>query len=236
MKAVSRKSFHWAVVWTLGLTGCNALGTDPLSPPHLRQAACAAQNVGKTLEEKMSPEYQEWLSDVKHFWRDTQEEFAYEYHVNNNWPWPYAPLAMHSARQPLDIQTENARQQLTTLWDYHFESGTGKLNSMGRKRLSDLVGQSPALGQTVFVQRVPSLAETDLRIDEVRKEIDIMDVEEVTFEVAVARVTPTVVSGTEAQNAVKLLTEPKKKDATGKESGSGSGASYGSGSTGSGSQ
>lgn len=199
--------------------GCAALSGDPLSPPHVRHASCATQNVGKAMEEKMSPDYQEWLAEVKHFCRDTRREFEDEYHKNAHWPNPYSTLAQQSVRQPLDLQAENARQQLATLWDYHFESGTGKLNSMGRKRLQDIIGQSGTLGHTVFVQRLPSADETSLRVDDVRSELDEMDLDEMTFEVAEARSNPSVLSGDEAKAAIKLMTEPKKKESAGTQSG-----------------
>lgn len=208
-----RKVGFLAVAGVWASAGCATISGDPLSPPHVRHAACATQNVGTALEEKMSPEYQEWLAEVKHFCRDTQREFEDEYHKNEHWPNPFSTLAQHSVRQPLELQAENARQQLATLWDYHFESGTGKLNSMGRKRLQDIVGQSGTLGHTVFVQRLPSADETGLRVDDVRIELDQMDLDEQTFEIAQARTIPSVVSGVEAQAAIKLITDPKKKEA-----------------------
>ena len=207
----------------LAAAGCATLSGDPLSPPHVRHASCATQNVGKAMEEKMSPEYQIWWEEVKHFGRDTKVEFEDEYHKNAYWPQPYDTLAQQSIRQPLDLQAENARQQLATLWDYHFETGTGKLNSMGRKRLQDIVGQSGTLGQTVFVQRLPSADETSIRVDAVRSELDEMDLDEMTFEVAEARSNPSVVSGDEAKAAIKLMTEPKKKEAAGSQNGAAGG-------------
>lgn len=203
----------------LAVAGCATLSGDPLSPPHVRHASCATQNVGRALEEKMSPEYQVWWEEVKHFGRDTKVEFEDEYHRNARWPQPYSTLAQHSVRQPLDVQADNARQQLATLWDYHFETGTGKLNSMGRKRLQDIVGQSGTLGHKVFVQRLPSSNETSLRVDDVRNELDQMDLDEMTFEVAEARSNPSVVSGEEAKAAIKLITAPKKKESAGTQSG-----------------
>jgi hypothetical protein len=213
---------------TMAVTGCASLCGDPLSPPHVRHVSSATVNVGKALEEKMSPEYQEWLAEVRHFWGDTKREFDDEYHKNAYWPQPYSTLAQRSVREPLDIQAQNAKQQLATLWDYHFESGTGKLNSMGRKRLQDIVGQSGTLGYTVFVQRLPSADETSLRVEDVRSELDQMDLDEQTFEVAQARSNPTVVSGIEAQAAIKLITDPKKKEGSGTTNGA-SASSGGSG-------
>lgn len=220
-----RKVGYLVSAGTLAFTGCASLSGDPLSPPHVRHASCATQNVAQAMEEKMSPEYQVWLEDVKHFCRDTQREFADEYHKNNNWPRPFGALAQHSVRQPLDQQAENARQQLATLWDYHFESATGMLNSMGRKRLADIVNQSGALGHTVFVQRLTSMHETNIRLTEVKKELDQMELDGETFEVAEARINPSVVSGPEAQQAIKLMTEPKKKESGGSQGGTGSGNS-----------
>jgi hypothetical protein len=218
-----RKVSFVAAAAALAAAGCATLSGDPLSPPHVRHASCATQNVGQALEEKMSPEYQEWWAEVKHFGRDTQREIEDDYHKNAYWPRPFDTHAQHSVRQPHDLQAENARQQLATLWDYHFETGTGKLNSMGRKRLQDIVGQSGTLGHTVFVQRLPSTDETSLRVDDVRTALDEMDLDEMTFEVAQARSNPSVVSGDEAKAAIKLMSEPKKKEAAGTQSGAASG-------------
>jgi hypothetical protein len=207
----------------LAASGCATLSGDPLSPPHVRHVACATQNVGEALEQKMSPEYQVWWEEVKHFGRDTQREFEDEYHKNAYWPRPYDSLAEQSVREPLQIQAQNARQQLATLWDYHFETGTGRLNSMGHKRLQDIIDQSGTLGHTVFVQRLPSADETSLRAEDVRSALDNMDLDEMTFEVAEARSNPSTVSGIEAQAAIKLITEPKKKEAGGSQGGASGG-------------
>lgn len=209
----------------LAASGCASLEGDPLSPPHVRYAACATENVEQAMEEKLSPEYQEWLGEVKHFWRDTQREFADEYHKNEYWPQPYSTLAQYAVRQPLDLQAENARQQLTTLWDYHFEGATGKLNAMGRKRLQDIVNQSGAWGHAIFVQRSPSADETTLRLAEVRKELDHMELDGVTYDVAESRANPTLVIGEEAKQTIKLLTEPPKKQSADKQGSSGGGYS-----------
>jgi outer membrane protein OmpA-like peptidoglycan-associated protein len=135
-----------------------------------------------------------------------------EYHRNNDWPKPYSGLAEQSVRVPLDIQAENARQHLATLWDFHFDSGTAQLNSMGQKRLQAIVAQAGAGGQVVFVQRTPSTAETELRLEEVRKQLSQLDLGDVNFDVAEARVKPTEIVGKEAVHAVKRLTDPQTKE------------------------
>jgi len=211
--------------------GCSFLAHDPLSPPHMRRAACATQNVVAACEEKLSPEYQTWLTDVKHFCRDTQQEFADEYHRNNDWPLPYSTLAERSARDPFETQAANARYHLTTLWDYHFDQGTWRLNSMGRKRLQDIISQVETLGRVVYVQRSVSSTETELRLEQVRNEIDRIDTEDHDFEVAQARTTPTLVSGEEARITMDRLTRPQKGD-TLSTSNSGSGNEYKSGNSG----
>lgn len=207
--------------------GCCFLAHDPLSPPHVRHVACATGHVCEALEEKLSPDYQQWLSDVKHFCNDTWSEFSDEYHRNNDWPQPYSSLAEHSVRDPLQLQADNARVQLATLWDYHFESGTAQLNSMGIKRLQNIVTQSGTLGQVVFVQRTPSTTETELRVEQVRKELAQLDLGGANYEVAEARVNPTEMLGEEAKRAMKLITNPSTKQGKNNSYGSGSGGDSG---------
>jgi hypothetical protein len=197
---------------------------------------CAAGHVGTALEQKMSPDYQMWLEDVKHFWRDTHREFADEYHRNDAWPRPYSILAEHAVRTPLDMQAENARHHLATLWDFHFDSGTAQLNSMGQKRLQYIVAQAGAAGQVVFVQRTASTTETELRLERVRDELNQLDLGGVSYEVAEARSNPTEIVGKEAVHAMKRLTDPPKKDAKNASYGSGGGEYKDSGSSSDGSQ
>ncbi len=217
------------------LAGCATLSGDPLSPPHVRYVACATQNVGRALEEKLSPEYQQWLADVRHFCRDTYAEFEDEYHRTDMWPEPYTTLSVHSVRTPLAIQAENARLQMLSLWDYHFESGTGKLTVMGRTRLEDIVDQASALGNVVYVHRSSNAMETAARVADVRREIGQQAADADSFEIVEARTTPSTVSGGEAKRAVDRLVNPPQSsssNSSGSSSGS-SGSSSGGGSSGS---
>jgi hypothetical protein len=102
---------------------------------------------------------------------------------------------------------------LATLWDFHFDSGTAQLNSMGQKRLQNIVAQVGAAGKVVFVQRTPSPTETELRLEQVRKELTQLDLGGVEYDVAEARVNPTEIVGKEAVQAMKRLTDPPKKEA-----------------------
>ena len=232
MNGTLRKVCRVAAACTLaGVTGCTTLSTDPLSPPHVRRASCAMQNVCKDCEQRMSPEYQEWLTEVKHFCRDTYREFRDEYDQTNRWPEPYTTLCIHAVRQPLSIQAENARLQMLSLWEYHFESGTGKLTVMGRKRLEDIVDQADGLGHVVYVHRSPIAAETTARISEVRKELTVLVQDQTAFEVVEARATPSAISGGEAAAAMKLLTSPPKLSPS-SSSGSSNSSSGSSGSSG----
>jgi len=195
--------------------GCTVLSTDPLSPPHLRRASCTAQHELAEAEDKLSPEYQEWLEEVRHFWGDTTSEFAAEYHKNDEWPYPYSDLAEQTTRQPLMLQAENARFQMLTVWDYHFEPGTGKLNTMGRKRIQDIVDQTGSLGHTIYIRRAQNPKETTARLAEVRTLLEQSTEGQITFELVEISASPSGVSGNEAQKAMQLLTTPSKNTTTG---------------------
>ena len=52
-----------------------------------------------------------------------------------------------------------------------FDSGTAQLNSMGQKRLQFIVAQAGTPSQVVYVQRTSSTTETELRLEQVRKEL-----------------------------------------------------------------
>ena len=186
------------------------------------------KNVGHAIEQDMSPEYQAWWVEVKHFWHDTKSEFKAEYDKNDNWPDPYVTLAVQSARQPLSIQADNARAQMSSLWDYHFEMASGKLNSMGRKRLQDIVDQAGSLGHTVYVHRTPDAHETGARVADVRKELEQFAQDQVAFEVVEARTKPSMVGGDETQKTLKLLTSPPKSTSSNSQGGPSNGYSSGS--------
>jgi len=224
LRTVSRVALGCALA---GAAGCTSLSTDPLSPPHLRRACCATQAALRDTEQRMSPEYQLWLEDVKHFCRDTVAEFEDEYYYNDRWPQPYTALAQHAVREPLLIQAENARLQMLSLWEYHFESGTGKLTMMGRKRLGDIVEQADGLGHIIYVHRSAVGAETSARIREVRKELSALVEDDTAFEVIEARATPSTITGGEAKKAIDLLTAPSRSMSS---SGSSSGSSNSGGS------
>jgi hypothetical protein len=215
------------------LIGCNALSTSELSPPHVRRASCTTQHVAASAEEKLSPEYQTWWQEVKHFCRDTKEEFAAEYHKNDVWPYPYNELAQHAATEPFAIQAENARLQMVSMWDHHFQTESAELSTMGRQRLKTIVEQSGTLGHKVYVTRCDDPEQTKLRIAEIQTELKRLTDDGAEFEVIEGRATPSTMSGPEAQRAVKLLTETK---ATGNLPGSGGSTTGGSTGGGSGGQ
>jgi hypothetical protein len=204
--------------------GCTTLSNDPLSPPHLRRASQHMHDTKECMKCNLSCEHQQWLADVRHFCSDTYCEFEYEYHKNNDWPFPYDVLARESLYQPINQQAENARLQVLSVWDYHFEPTSGRLNAMGRKRLESIVDQASELGRVVYVRRTQNRTETLARVAAVREELRKMAQDTPAFEVVEASAMPSFVSGGEAQKTIKLLTNPAKSE-SGSESSSGSGFS-----------
>jgi len=190
--------------------GCTTLSTDPLSPPLVQKSSQAVQATTAAAEQKLPPAHQAWLCEVRHFWSDTKHEFAEEYRANKDWPSPYTELAKRSAREPFDLQAANARLQLVSIWDFHFETGTGRLTTMGRNRLQSIVDQADSLGHTVYVRRTMNPKETAARLESVREELKNLTEDPDSYEVAEAKASPSSVGGQEAQKAMDRMLNPPK--------------------------
>jgi hypothetical protein len=200
------------------LAGCSSVPTTMTTPLAAEPAAADAEASlaldDATPSDAVAMDCQPGLVDrVKHFMGDTAREFAIEYEINDAWPSPYTEHATQAVLDPLRIQAENARVQMVSLWDYHFESGTGQLNTMGQKRLWDIVDQSDTFGQRIYVRCTQSPHETELRMVSVRDELAKLAPDVTSFDVVEARVNPSMVSGEEAKKAVGLLTAPPKAKA-----------------------
>lgn len=221
---------RWAGTAVLAAAaGCTTLSTEPLAPPLVRSASVTVQNATATAESKLPVETHDWLHNVKHFCRDTKREIATEYHRNNDWPFPYSDLAVHAVRQPMDLQAQNARLQMLSLWDYHFDPGTGKLNTMGRRRLEDIVDQATAEERTVYVRRAPTAKETSARLASARTGLQDVVGDETSFQVVEAQIGPSTVTGDEAQRTLQRLTNPTNLKASSSSGGESSSSASSSG-------
>ena len=211
------------------VVGCTTLSTDPLSPPLVQKSSRAVQATTASARERLPEAHQAWLCEVKHFYSDTKHEMAEEYRTNNDWPHPYSELAQSAVREPLEIQSANAKVQLLSIWDYHFETGTGRLTTMGRNRLQSITEQADALGHTIYVRRSVNPKETTARFDAVRAELKDLTEDADSFEIVEAKASPSSVEGNEAQKAVNLLLNPAKSASSSGSSGGSSGSSGGGG-------
>ena len=190
--------------------GCTTLSTDPLSPPLVQKSSQAIQATTAAAEQRLPAGHQAWLCEVRHFWSDTKHEFGEEFRTNKDWPAPYDELAKRATREPFDLQAANGRLQLVSIWDFHFEPGTGRLTTMGRNRLQSIVEQADTLGHTVYVRRTLNPKETAARLESVREELKNITEDPDSFEVAEAKATPSSVGGQEAQKAMDRMLNPPK--------------------------
>src|SRR3990170_35153 len=73
---------------------------------------------------------------------------------DNEWPEPYTSIAKEEVRAPIDIQVANARVVEQTLWDYHFEPNSERLNSTGRQRLRWIAPQAQDTYPVIYVAAI----------------------------------------------------------------------------------
>jgi len=76
----------------------------------------------------------------------------YNEYVDPCWPERYSQQAREAALNPHDIQVANAQVIDQTMWNYHFEQGTAKLNANGRQRLDYLARRLPVPDARLYLQ------------------------------------------------------------------------------------
>lgn len=80
---------------------------------------------------------------------------------NNGWPERNGYLARHSVLHPFEVQQNNAAVVNDVILNTMFESGSDKLNSVGKEKLDQLVRRMPAPNPTVYVQLSNDVAYDD---------------------------------------------------------------------------
>lgn len=153
--------------------------------------------------------FEQWKWDMMAKWAELKQYS----HDNEQWPEPYASQAAESYYRPLDTQADLARRESASVWDYHFDPATGRLNPMGTTRIANIMNQTADLGTTVFVARSANPTETQLRIDAVKNQLGALGAGASEFQVVETSARPSMILGREAQEAVnKLLTPTPLQD------------------------
>jgi len=91
---------------------------------------------------------------------------------DNEWPEPYTSIAKEEVQAPIDIQVANARVVEQTLWDYHFEPNSERLNSTGRQRLRWIAPQAQDTYPVIYVAAIDDAELTQRRVARVQVVLD----------------------------------------------------------------
>lgn len=102
--------------------------------------------------------------------RERWHRFQSGFREAHRWPEPYNHMARASVREMLDAQVTKGWTRETTLYDHHFEPGSNRLSSAGRRRLQYITQQVRPERRFVYVQAGTEPADTQDRLAEVRNE------------------------------------------------------------------
>lgn len=107
-----------------------------------------------------------------------KQHWIHQYHHAHYWPYPYNEQDEAYWRAIIDQQTANGWVQATTLQDYHFDPETQQLNSAGRKVLLWVLTQAPAKYRTIYISQGESRQVGEVRLAQVKKTIQEMELDE----------------------------------------------------------
>ena len=100
-------------------------------------------------------------------------DFSTKCHAAHYWPHPYTCWDRGYARQVMGTQVANGWAQATTLYGYHFDAETGRLNDAGQYQLRWILQQAPAQQRVVYVQPLDDRTSSEDRlasvVDQVRQ-------------------------------------------------------------------
>ncbi len=100
-----------------------------------------------------------------------KQHWVHKYHHAHYWPHPYNCDDVSFVRNILDQQAAGGWVTATTLHNYHFESDTQELNSVGRDHLQWIVMGTPPQFRTVYIAQTFTPAIDTLRQTNVDKTI-----------------------------------------------------------------
>jgi hypothetical protein len=113
---------------------------------------------------------QERDAELRSKFRRHWHKFHYRFREAHRWPEPYNFMARASVREMLDAQVTKGWTRETTLYDHHFEPGSNRLSSAGRRRLQYITQQVRPERRFIYVQAGSDPADTQDRLAEVRNE------------------------------------------------------------------
>lgn len=99
------------------------------------------------------------------------QKLAEKYHAAHYWPWPYVCQDRAVIEGTSLTQIENGWLTATTLYDFHFDSETGELNTSGRRHLQWVLTHVPEEYQQLHVAESFQPGVTDLRSASVENEL-----------------------------------------------------------------
>jgi len=85
-------------------------------------------------------------------------EARYNNLVDPCWPQGYSHQARESVLSPFEQQVNNAEILNQTVWNYHFDLGTAKLNANGREKLDLIARKRPTPDGKLYLQTARDLA------------------------------------------------------------------------------
>lgn len=100
-----------------------------------------------------------------------KQHWVHKYHHAHYWPHPYNCDDEAYVRNIFDQQSNGGWIGATTLRDYHFETDTHQLNSVGRDQLFWILTSVPGQYRTVYVAQSSAAATDALRQANVEKTI-----------------------------------------------------------------
>ena len=95
--------------------------------------------------------------------------------VDTSWPERYNSVARQEVVAPFAVQVNNGHVLNQTVYNWHFEPGTDKLNAAGIQKLDSLARTRPNLDTRVYIQTARDLPVTPESIQHVtahRTELD----------------------------------------------------------------
>src|SRR5579883_2135771 len=82
----------------------------------------------------------------------------YKNFVDTCWPERYDHVARVETLAPFQVQAGNGAILDTTVWNYHFDAGSDKINPAGMERLDYMVRRRPAPPGVIYLQTTRDIA------------------------------------------------------------------------------
>ena len=104
-------------------------------------------------------------ADLDAGWLTATRRELYRSHQRSQcWPHPYNLMDEQSVREPFRLMIERGWQSQNTIRNEHFEEGTEKLNTRGRRQVQWVLSCRPATRRVLFVEPGQSVDQTSRRL------------------------------------------------------------------------